>query len=167
MARQIITAKGLDAIIAEAKAARERKELPIGQSRGLYLFILPSGTCSWYFRYKNAAGKQCRVPLGFYPDLSLADATDKADAERTRTRAGADPAAERVEQREQERAKADHAKAEAVRREAGETLRPQDPFGMWWARFDSDYLAKRVKPGTASKWRGIHGRVFDGGGRRP
>lgn len=156
MARQVMTAKWLEGL----KPDGTRQEIPDGGSRGLYLYVLPSGTRSWYFRYKNAAGKQCRVPLGLYPDLSLADARAKADAERVRVRAGADPAAERVAEEQRKRDAADHAKAEAARREKGEHVEGRDPFGIVWARFAATYLKTKVKPGTVAKWTGIYKRVL-------
>lgn len=49
-ARKVLTAKTLEAL----KSDGTRQELPDGGCRGLYLFVLPSGTRSWYFRYKNS-----------------------------------------------------------------------------------------------------------------
>jgi hypothetical protein len=45
--------------------------------KGLSLDVLPSGKMSWMFRYR-LNGKQERVTLGQYPDLSLKAARDRA-----------------------------------------------------------------------------------------
>jgi integrase len=146
MARQVLTAKSLEAM----KPDGTRRELPDGGCRGLYHFILPSGTRSWYFRFKNAAGKQCRLPLGLYPDIGLAEARKAADKVRADVRAGGDPAGEKA--RTRKLATGDVA--------AVDVLRPADPFRAVWKRFDESHIALKLKAQTAAKWRSIYARHF-------
>src|SRR5215472_10216371 len=59
-----------------------------GDGKGLYLNIGPTGAKSWIFRYragKKADGKEKRheMGLGPFPDVSLADARQKAQKHRT------------------------------------------------------------------------------------
>jgi integrase len=62
--------------------------------KGLSLDVLPSGKMSWMFRYR-LNGKQERVTLGQYPDLSLKAARDRRDDLATETAKGKSPAAEK------------------------------------------------------------------------
>ena len=55
------------------------KEQTLSDGGGLQLRVLPSGTKSWQFKFKNpVSGKFNRMPLGLYPALSLANARIRA-----------------------------------------------------------------------------------------
>jgi integrase len=58
--------------------------------RGLYLRVGPNGAKSWIFRYR-ADGKRRDAGLGGYPDVSLAEAREKAEVLRKQKAAGHDP----------------------------------------------------------------------------
>jgi len=62
--------------------------------KGLSLDVLPSGKMTWMFRYR-VHGKQERVTLGMYPDLSLKAAREKRDKLATEAAKGKSPAAEK------------------------------------------------------------------------
>lgn len=65
-----------------------------GSQRGLMLTVLPSGRKQWTLRYRFG-GKQRRLVLGDYPDLSLSKARDEAEDARNAIRKGHDPSGER------------------------------------------------------------------------
>ncbi len=58
--------------------------------RGLYLRVGPNGAKSWIFRYR-ADGKRRDAGLGSFPEVTLAEAREKAEALRKQKAAGHDP----------------------------------------------------------------------------
>jgi len=60
--------------------------------RGLYVEISPSGGRWWRFKYRFG-GKEKRLSLGVYPDVSLKDAREKLDEARKHLVGGRDPGA--------------------------------------------------------------------------
>jgi integrase len=62
--------------------------------RGLYVEVRPSGAKLWRLKYRFA-GKDKRIALGSYPEVSLAEARRKRDEARQKLRDGIDPSAER------------------------------------------------------------------------
>ena len=61
---------------------------------GLYLEVHPSGAELWRYRY-IFLGKDKRIALGSYPEVSLADARRKHSDVRRKVQEGIDPLAER------------------------------------------------------------------------
>src|SRR4029453_9887275 len=59
--------------VKNAQAGDVRQEIADGGQRGLYLVIQPSGVKSWACRYRWD-GKNRKLTLGPYPELSLKDA---------------------------------------------------------------------------------------------
>ncbi|EKT59870.1 Arm DNA-binding domain-containing protein [Providencia sneebia] len=78
-ARQIQTAKPKD------------KEYKLSDERGLYLLVKPNGARYWRMKYRFA-GKEKKLSIGVYPDISLADARVKRDEARKLLAEGNDPA---------------------------------------------------------------------------
>jgi integrase len=62
--------------------------------RGLYLEVSPAGG-KWFRLKYRFAGKEKRLSLGVYPDVSLKDARDRRDDARKLIAAGIDPSANR------------------------------------------------------------------------
>lgn len=62
--------------------------------RGLYLEVHPNGSKLWRYKYRHV-GKQKRLALGRYPEVSLADARRRRDDARRQVEGGDDPLAER------------------------------------------------------------------------
>ncbi len=62
--------------------------------RGLYIEVRPGGAKLWRLKYRFA-GKDKRIALGPYPEVSLAEARRKRDEARQKLRDGIDPLAER------------------------------------------------------------------------
>src|SRR3546814_1041125 len=77
-----------DAAIRRAKPAA--KAVRLYDSGGLYLEVAPNGGRYWRQKYRFA-GKEKRLALGVYPDVSLADALVRLDEARTRLASGVDP----------------------------------------------------------------------------
>jgi integrase len=61
---------------------------------GLYLEVSPTGGKWWRLKYRFA-GKEKRLSLGVYPDVSLKDARDRRDASRKLLANGIDPSENR------------------------------------------------------------------------
>ncbi|NBX85928.1 MAG: DUF4102 domain-containing protein [Proteobacteria bacterium] len=59
-------------------------------ANGLYLEVAPSGGKWWRFKYMYV-GKERRISLGTYPDISLADARERRNAARKLVANGIDP----------------------------------------------------------------------------
>jgi integrase len=62
--------------------------------RGLYLEVHPSGSKLWRYKYRYL-GKQNRLAIGRYPDVSLAEARKRRDDARRQLDEGIDPLAKR------------------------------------------------------------------------
>ncbi len=61
---------------------------------GLYLLVKPNASKHWYFKYRFA-GKEKKMPLGPYPEVSLAEARIERDKARLKIVEGVDPMLER------------------------------------------------------------------------
>src|SRR3546814_19054041 len=81
-----------DAAIRRAKPAA--KAVRLYDSGGLYLEVAPNGGRYWRQKYRFA-GKEKRLALGVYPDVSLADARVRRDEARRRLASGVDPGVQR------------------------------------------------------------------------
>lgn len=73
------------------KAAKPKdKPFKLGDSGGLYLEISPAGGKLWRLKYR-IEGREKRLALGAYPEISLADARERRDTARKELAAGIDP----------------------------------------------------------------------------
>ena len=59
-------------------------------SGGLYLEVSPAGSKRWFYKYRKD-GKEGRMALGSYPDVSLKDARKARDAAKLKKSTGVDP----------------------------------------------------------------------------
>ncbi len=82
--------KALEISAFRAKDAPYRK----ADEKGLYLEIFPNGSKLWRLKYR-IAGKEKRLALGAWPEISLAKARIARDDARTQIGDGIDPALER------------------------------------------------------------------------
>src|SRR3954451_13337658 len=90
-------AKALTARAVETlKPDNERREVPDGLLRGLYLVVQPSGARSWAVRYRHV-GKPRKHTLGSYPGVDLAAARATARKALEAVAMGRDPATEKQE----------------------------------------------------------------------
>jgi len=81
-----------DAAIKKAKPGPRPVKLSDG--KGMYLLVTEGGSKLWRWKYR-ADGKEKVMPLGSYPDVSLAQARDALAAARKQLAAGGDPMAKR------------------------------------------------------------------------
>lgn len=130
---------------ARLRAANPKdKPYRLYDGAGLYLEVSPAGGRLWRLKYRFA-GKEKRLALGAYPEVSLREARDRRDAARGALRDGRDPGAERRQARLAE-AQAEQAAAETFRAVAKEWLaRNADRWsaghrGTLWDRLEADIL---------------------------
>jgi len=82
---------------AQVRQAKPRaKSYTLADSGGLALFVTPRGTKHWHFRF-TWKGKQPRISLGSYPQVSLRQARLLRDEARIQLAQGDDPRSTRVE----------------------------------------------------------------------
>ncbi|MBB1472390.1 integrase arm-type DNA-binding domain-containing protein [Luteimonas sp. MC1782] len=70
------------------------KPYKLADAGGLYLEVMPTGGKLWRWKYRHA-GKEKRLALGAYPDVTLAAARERHAAGRTLLAAGIDPGEQR------------------------------------------------------------------------
>ena len=99
--------------------------------RGLYLEVAPRGGKWWRFKYR-LAGKEKRISLGVYPEISLKDARFKCAEARKLLSDGIDPSQNR---KEQEAAMRGPAKNESFQHVARE----------WFAKFKTQWAASHAE----------------------
>ena len=92
-----------DTAVRQAKPAD--KDFTITDGSGLSLFIATNGTKSWHFRF-SWHGKQPRMSLGTYPEITLKEARERREQARALVAKGIDP---RLQRREEKRAAASEA----------------------------------------------------------
>jgi len=81
-----------DVAIRQAKPAEKPRRL--ADAQGLYIEIAPSGGKWWRWKYRFG-GKEKRLALGTYPDVSLTAARKARDGARDQLKAGTDPSVAR------------------------------------------------------------------------
>ncbi|MDR2013757.1 MAG: integrase arm-type DNA-binding domain-containing protein [Rhodanobacter sp.] len=83
-------------IIAKGTNKGERTEKPykLADARGMYLEVQPGGGKWWRLKYRFG-GREKRLSLGVFPDVSLADARARRDEARKLLSNGIDPGAHR------------------------------------------------------------------------
>ena len=75
-------------------AKPDAKPRRLADGRGMYLEIAPSGGRWWRLKYR-LDGKERRISLGVYPEVSLAEARERRELARQQLAAGIDPAHQR------------------------------------------------------------------------
>ncbi|MGS0634609.1 tyrosine-type recombinase/integrase [Citrobacter sp. VF227] len=69
----------------------KEKEYKLSDERGLYLLVKPNGSRYWRMKYRFN-GKEKKLALGVYPDISLGGARHRRDEARKLLAEGTDPA---------------------------------------------------------------------------
>lgn len=117
-----------DRTIKAAKPAK--KPVRLWDGGGLYVEVSPAGGKLWRFKYR-VGGREKRLALGAYPDVSLRDARERRDDARRHLARGTDPG--------------NVARAEKLARSGGGTFEAiaREWHGKQAATWDEDY-AKNV-----------------------
>lgn len=82
----MLTDKECRNVICPLDKARKR----LSDAGGLYLEVSPAGSKRWFLKYRNA-GKEMRLALGSYPEVSLAKARVKQAEAKALKHKGVDP----------------------------------------------------------------------------
>lgn len=111
-----------DTALRNAKPQAQAYKITIAD--GLYLEVMPSGSKLWRLKYR-LDNKENRFAIGSYPEVSLREARDAAEAARKQIRQGVHPA----RQRKIERIQALHANSTTLESVAKDwvTMRPWEP----------------------------------------
>jgi integrase len=80
--------------IAIKNAKSREKPYKMGDSLGLFLLVQPSGGKLWRLKYR-VEGREKKLSLGAYPDVSLSEARRRRDEARALLSAGKDPSREK------------------------------------------------------------------------
>jgi integrase len=124
-----------DIIVKNAKP--KEKIFRIFDERGLYLEISPKGGKYWRLKYRFA-GKEARLALGVYPEVSLKEARDKRDISRKQVSDGINPSQEKKQKKLQQYINAENS-FENIAREWY-----QKNYAKWKPRH-AHYILKRLE----------------------
>jgi integrase len=118
--RAIETARGINRRVKLITNAAQALAAPPGFWRvsgatGLYLNVNEGGGRSWIWRY-SFAGRRREMGIGAHPDVSMAEARDKATSARLERNRGVDPLAARRQKQVEAQKEPPVTFAEAVRR---------------------------------------------------
>jgi integrase len=97
--------------IENLKPGPVRREIPDPGAKGLYVVVQASGHKGFAVRYRNGAGKPCKLTIGSWPAISLVAARAAAAAALVEVERGHDPG----ETKKTAKAKAEAAAADTVR----------------------------------------------------
>ena len=78
--------------IKKAKPNTEAKPYKMADGGGMYLEVQPNGSKYWRLKYRFG-GKEKRLALGVYPDVTLSDARERREQARKLLANGVDPSA--------------------------------------------------------------------------
>ena len=81
-----------------ARCPDGKARMRLADERGLYLELMPNGGKYWRLKYRYA-GKEKRLALGVYPQVSLAQARKARETARAAIDSGDDPLAQRQDRR--------------------------------------------------------------------
>lgn len=93
-----------DAAVKNASA--KEKPYTLFDEKGLFLLVKPTGAKLWRWKYR-VDGKEKRMALGVYPEVSLKAAREARDAHRVALKAGTDPGTAKKAEKAEEKAQAE------------------------------------------------------------
>lgn len=129
----------------KADCPADRARVRLSDTGGLYLEVAPNGSKRWFWKY-YFGGKEKRLALGAYPDISLKAARTSRDDARQLHRTGVDPAHQRQVEKLSRRVDSD-ASFESVAREFHRTKK-----SAWSPKYAARWLSIMEK--DAFPWLG-------------
>jgi len=114
--------------VAIRNAKPKDKPYKLGDTLGLFLLVQPTGGRLWRLKYRMD-GKEKKLGLGTYPEVSLAEARRRRDDAREMVAAGKDPSREKQRAKVRARELADNT-FEAIAQEYCQKRR-NDGRGAW------------------------------------
>ena len=118
-------------------AKPEKKPRKLSDGGGLYLEVMPTGSKYWRLKYR-IAGKEKRLAIGVYPEVSLKEAREKRDEAKKLIREGIDPSQAKKEQKRQKIAEVEHSFENIAREWHGDQERG-------WTERHAHYVLKRLE----------------------
>lgn len=134
--------------IACKNAVASDKPRKLADEKGLYLEIMPSGSKYWRLKYRFA-GKEKRLALGVYPEVSLKAARESRDEARKLLADNIDPSAKKKDDKRHAAFNANNT-FKAIAREWHDTNKPK------WTPTHADKI-----------WRRMECHIFPDLGERP
>lgn len=122
------------------------KQYTLFDEKGLFLLVAPNGGRWWRLKYRFA-GKEKRLSLGTYPEVSLKEARDARDDARADLRKGIDPALARKQEKADQAA--DQDTFEKLAREWHERFSPG--WSTSHAETTLERLVKNIFPWVGSR----------------
>ncbi|MDO8311475.1 MAG: integrase arm-type DNA-binding domain-containing protein [Sideroxyarcus sp.] len=116
------------------KSKPEAKPYKLADGGGMYLEVMPNGSKYWRLKYRFG-GKEKRLALGVYPDISLADARGRRDEARKLLANGSDPGTVKQTQKRQSKISAANS-FEAIAREFHAMKSP-----IWTPHHATDWIS--------------------------
>lgn len=113
------------------------KARKMADAHGLYLEVMPSGARYWRLKYRFH-GKEKRLALGVYPDISLAEAREKREQARKLLANGTDPGFAKKEEKRQAARNAENTFESAAREWHANKLES-------WTSHHAKYVLKRLE----------------------
>lgn len=126
----------------EVNAIKKQGYTALGGAVGLYLFVHPTGSRYYYYRYKAIDGKRSAICLGSFSSMDLAQARKLALEWKERLAKGENPSIVRKEQ------------AEAAKREREQRRIEEQKSKNTFAYVSQEWLMERVRSGY---WRNNSG----------
>lgn len=127
-----------DPACRNATCPAEKPRTRLADAGGLYLEVTPNGSKRWFVKYRFD-GKERRLALGNYPEVSLKAAREGRDAARKTREAGTDP----VQARKVEKLAASVSKADSFEAVAREFH--QNKAGAWSESYADKWLRSCAK----------------------
>jgi len=136
-----LTDTAIKRLKSEAKAYR------VSDGKGLFIEVSPQGGKLWRWAYRFD-GKQKKMGLGRYPEVSLAEARDRHQEARRLLATGADPMVERKIEKVRTSVKLVSRKLSAVQ--------PEQPAGLVASSQDADELIESISPQSSFRTLALH-----------